>query len=132
MRAHPEVLGILLTSRCNINCRHCCNDSGTAHTGAVSFESIAHLIDSASEIASIPEIGISGGEPFLFPDLLHRVVAYAGARGYSSSITTNGFWGRSTAMPRHLELLRDEGLRSICISSSIFHREFLPAERLQA
>lgn len=90
------------------------------------------MIDDAASVPSINEVGISGGEPFLFPDLLQSVVAYAGTKGYTSSVTTNGFWGRSPAMRDRLVSLNEVGLRALCISSSIFHQEFLAPDRLRA
>jgi len=122
----PEVLGVLLTSKCNIVCRHCCNDSHPFHTGAVRFEDIAHLIEMARDVPSIKEIGISGGEPFLFIPLLHRVIQFAASLGFTSSITTNGFWAKSSSSAsRLLGELKASGLRAINISTSVFHQEFL-------
>ena len=132
VHANPSVIGILLTSKCNIACRHCCNESGPGHAGSVEFSSIARAIDEATHIPSVRQIGFSGGEPFLFLDLLHRAVEYAGSRGYSSSVTTNGFWGQSRAIDGHLRTLRDAGLTSLCISTSAFHQEFLSSARLSA
>jgi MoaA/NifB/PqqE/SkfB family radical SAM enzyme len=121
----PDVLGILLTAKCNISCRHCCNDSHPRNIGAVAFDDAARLIESAREIPSIREIGISGGEPFLFYELLCQVVEFAASLGFSSSVTTNGFWVRSPlALPR-LETLRASGLKAIHISTSAFHQEFI-------
>ena len=126
------MLGVLITSKCNISCRHCCNDSHPKHKGSVEFEEIRKLIDGALLVRSIREIGISGGEPFLFLELLHRIAAYAGSSGLSASVTTNGFWGASPGILPHLARLKAEGVRAINISSSIFHQEFLRPERLIA
>src|SRR5690348_622726 len=98
----PEVLGVLLTSKCNFTCRHCCNESAPANTHTARFEDIARLIDESCGIPSIREVGISGGEPFLFVELLRRVVLHAAACGLQASVTTNGFWGRSRGAARLL------------------------------
>jgi MoaA/NifB/PqqE/SkfB family radical SAM enzyme len=82
----------------------------------------------ATDIPTIREIGISGGEPFLFLPLLQDVVRFARDLGFSSSVTTNGFWGRSARGPKMLEDLAASGLRAIHISTSVFHREFVAAE----
>jgi MoaA/NifB/PqqE/SkfB family radical SAM enzyme len=121
----PDVLGVLLTSKCNISCRHCCNDSHPQHSGAVSFEDIAQLIEGARGIPSISEIGISGGEPFLFLPLLHRVIQFATGCGFTSSVTTNGFWGTAAGARRILQDLKTSGLRAVCVSTSGFHQEFI-------
>jgi hypothetical protein len=120
----PEVLGILLTSKCNFTCRHCCNESEPANSETARFEEVARLIDEAREIPSIREVGVSGGEPFLFVSLLRSVVRHAAARGLRASVTTNGFWGRSRGAPRLLAELHSDGLTAVHISTSTFHQEF--------
>lgn len=124
----PDVLGLLLTTKCNIACRHCCNDSHPSHHGAAPFEDIAKAIRMAMAVPSIREIGLSGGEPFLFLPLLRRVIAFARECGFSASVTTNGFWGRAPRARRMLDELAAEGLHAIHVSTSAFHREFVAAE----
>jgi MoaA/NifB/PqqE/SkfB family radical SAM enzyme len=116
---------MLLTSKCNISCRHCCNDSGPSHSGAARFEDIARIIEMARGIPSIKEVGISGGEPFMFIPLLHRIIQFAASAGFTSSVTTNGFWGRSVRAAQLLEDLKTSGLRAVHISTSVFHQEFV-------
>lgn len=120
-----NVLGVLLTSKCNISCRHCCNDSHPLQSGAVGFEDVAELIESARDIPSIREIGLSGGEPFLFIPLLRRVIQFAASLGFTSSVTTNGYWARSSEALRLLQDLQANGLRAINLSTSVFHQEFI-------
>jgi MoaA/NifB/PqqE/SkfB family radical SAM enzyme len=121
----PDVLGVLLTHRCNIVCRHCCNDSHPAHSGAVDFQEVAHVIEMARTLPSIREVGISGGEPFLFVPLVLRIIKFASELGFSSSITTNGFWANSRSASQTLEDFAAAGLRAVCISTSVFHQEFI-------
>jgi hypothetical protein len=123
-RGELEVLGVLLTSKCNFTCRHCCNESEPANSESVRLREVACLIDEAGEIPSIREIGVSGGEPFLFVSLLRRVVRHAAARGLRASVTTNGFWGQSRGAPRLLAELQSDGLTAVHISTSTFHQEF--------
>jgi MoaA/NifB/PqqE/SkfB family radical SAM enzyme len=56
-----EVLGVLLTSKCNFTCRHCCNESEPANSETVRFEEVARLIDEAREIRSIREVDTYAG-----------------------------------------------------------------------
>lgn len=129
----PSVLGLIITHKCNLKCRHCCNDSHPRRTGVVPFEDLARLIEEASGLPGIREVGISGGEPFLLIPLVRRLVQLAGSRGLSSSITTNGFWAKAPARARAtLADLRGCGLRSVCISTSPFHQEFLDLDDLKA
>jgi MoaA/NifB/PqqE/SkfB family radical SAM enzyme len=122
----PSVLGLLITSKCNIVCRHCCNDSHPLNSGSVTFEEAARLIEMAREIPTIREIGISGGEPFLFITLLRGIVQAASCAGFTSSITTNGFWGRAPELASPLlSELKQHGLRAINLSTSVFHQEYI-------
>jgi len=130
--SNPEVLGILLTGKCNLVCRHCCNESHPLNNFVARIDDIRRLIDEAAEVGSIREVGFSGGEPFLFEALLLDAVAYAKARGYRSSITTNGYWGRSARGRRLVAALKDRGLTMLAISTSTFHREFVSVETVIA
>jgi MoaA/NifB/PqqE/SkfB family radical SAM enzyme len=122
----PHVLGILMTAKCNIVCRHCCNDSHPLNATTVPFEQIAHAIEMACDVPSIKEVGISGGEPFLFVPLLLRIIEFAATKGFTSSVTTNGSWGKhSERASTLLSQLKAAGLRAINISTSKFHQEFV-------
>lgn len=120
----PEVLGLLITNKCNFACRHCCNESGPANANTVPIEDVARLIDEARDVPSIREVGLSGGEPFLYLPIVRQIVRGAAALGLSVSVTTNGFWGRSPAAPKLLADLRSDGLTALHISTSEFHEEF--------
>lgn len=128
----PTVLGILLTSKCNISCRHCCNCSGPGSDRVVSLDYIKDLIDDAAKIGSITEVGLSGGEPFLFLDHVRDAMRHARGHGFTASVTTNGFWGRSRRADRMLSDLQADGLTSLCISTSQFHQEFIRVETVVA
>lgn len=57
--------------------------------------------------------------------LLHRVIQFAASLGFTSSVTTNGYWARSSDALRLLQDLEASGLRAINISTSVFHQEFV-------
>ena len=125
---NPDVLGILLTSKCSIACRHCCNESAPGHESTRSYAESEQLLAAARAIDTLKEIGISGGEPFMYVPLLRSVVRLAVRYGYTVSVTTNGFWARSpVAAARLMAMLRSDGLAALHISTSAFHREFLDA-----
>jgi MoaA/NifB/PqqE/SkfB family radical SAM enzyme len=128
----PNVLGILLTSKCNITCRHCCNHSHPTAEHTVEINDLERAIDAAADLPSITDVGFSGGEPMIKLKLLLAGVRRAAARGYAVSVTTNGFWGRSTGAARMLDDLREAGLTTLWISASIFHREFVALETVAA
>jgi MoaA/NifB/PqqE/SkfB family radical SAM enzyme len=126
----PDVLGILLTTNCNLSCRHCCNDSGPTRHTSLNFEEIQKVIFDARNVSSIKEIGISGGEPFLKMELLRETVKYASSFGFGVSVTSNGFWGQAAGSKKLLSSLQRDGLTSVCISTSVYHQEFVPLGRV--
>lgn len=126
-----EVLGLIFTEKCNFRCRHCCNESSPQGEHALSLDEMLVHVAEAAATGRFREIGLSGGEPFLFPRQLLQVVSCARECGLSSSVTTNGFWGFSTRHAlRTLEPLVAAGLASVNVSISPFHLEFTSVDRI--
>ena len=61
-------------TRCNIECRHCFNNSGPRETsfGLMTFEAVSRAI-AAAAARGVREIYFTGGEPFLHAQLLEMV-----------------------------------------------------------
>jgi MoaA/NifB/PqqE/SkfB family radical SAM enzyme len=127
-----DLVGFIFTNRCNFACRHCCNESDSHKVAALDLAEIVRGIDEASQCPGVHEIGISGGEPFLFQATLSAVIRHAASRGMPTQVTTNAFWARTPAKAQELlsGLYRD-GLRALNISTSRYHLEFIKPERLQ-
>lgn len=120
-----EVLGFVLTQKCNFRCRHCCNESGPSGAAPMPVEEVQQHIQSAARSGRFCEIGVSGGEPFLFRTQLEQIITTAHACGLTASVTTNGFWAKSRE--RGVEVLGplvQQGLVSVNLSISHFHLEF--------
>lgn len=89
----PSLVGIQITGRCELRCRHCFNDSGPDVARELPFARIASLLD---EIRGwgVRLVRLSGGEP-----TLHRrfrdVVAACNARGIAVELNTNGVYSRT-------------------------------------
>jgi MoaA/NifB/PqqE/SkfB family radical SAM enzyme len=126
-----EVLGFIFTETCNFRCRHCCNESGPDAHATMGATEIEDHIAEAARSGRFREIGISGGEPFLFPGELLVMVQAARRNGLGSSVTTNAYWARTEQRARAtIEPLVRAGLTSIAISVSSFHLEFNSVDRL--
>lgn len=84
-------------------------------------------IDDARRHPEIRSVGFTGGEPFLYYDEMLQTAEYAKKAGLSSTVNTNGFWGRDpeTWGPR-LAQLKEAGVETIAISSDRFHQEYVP------
>lgn len=71
-------------------------------------------------------ISLTGGEPFLEPDLLKRLINYANETGLKTEVVSNGFWAEtpekaeSTLVP-----LRRLGLTVLNLSIDDFHQEYI-------
>ena len=99
------------TNRCNLNCRHCYQDSDhQALDGELSLDEKLDLVDQMGR-AHMPMLAISGGEPAISRDLL-PVLRRAKRRGMHTTIATNG----TTMTPKLATQLAEAGLRYVEIS----------------
>jgi hypothetical protein len=125
------------TYHCNIACRHCYNNSGP-HRKAdrLSLETMLAIV-AEMPAAGIKHLNLSGGEPFLYQDVLMALIAAGRAAGLDRiSIYTNGFWASTDERAaRVLERLAASGfMRShrdhLKVSGGIYHQEFIAFERI--
>ncbi len=91
-----------ITYACNFNCSICFSNSGAAAADELTTDEVKKAIDDA-HAAGVEDIVISGGEPFMRPDLMELLV-YIGSLGIKSRIASNG----SLLNRALLEKLRNE------------------------
>lgn len=103
----PLTLLLLLNRGCNLRCSFC--DLWEGHVHMPVRERLLPLLDDAVAIGT-KTLVITGGEPFLHPDLF-LAVAEAKARGLSVNITTNG-----TRLHKRWAECRDSGVDSLSFS----------------
>jgi radical SAM protein with 4Fe4S-binding SPASM domain len=94
-RPNPS-LHLYVTDACNLACVHCYRYDtpvrGRSHgraSEALSEAEITRLLDDYTAINPEGNIVVSGGEPFLRPDI-YRILARARALGHHSALFTNG------------------------------------------
>ncbi|MDH3349248.1 MAG: phosphotransferase [Desulfobulbaceae bacterium] len=127
----PQSIGYRLTYRCNSQCQHCyCYD----HEDHVKKEELdlataTRVIDEAYAYG-IRGLGLSGGEPFLLPDHVFKLVEHAKALNFRVNLATNAFWAkRSKSARRYLNRLKSLGFKppedSFTISVGQFHLEYI-------
>ncbi len=75
--------------KCLNNCMFCSSNSNCNKNKIIEFEDFKRTIDYFISTGGIEELSISGGEPFLHPDLL-RMVEYAKSKGIRIVIFTSG------------------------------------------
>jgi len=94
----PQVVGVEITGRCQLRCRHCFNHSGPENAHELPLALVVELLD---EMVSwgVSDLRVSGGEPTLHADFW-EIVDAAVARGIRLSLNSNGLY-----TPRMLERL---------------------------
>lgn len=76
------------TRRCNLRCLHCYSQSGPEVTATTPLPMLRGLIEDAVDLG-YGVVGVSGGEPLLYPDLAELLLA-AKDLGCRTTVTTNG------------------------------------------
>jgi hypothetical protein len=127
----PFRVGLLLTKRCDIACAHCWLGPSSNGTD-MSLDEAKVYIEQASRISSVEFISFTGGEPFLLPGLLNKLVGYASAKGFRTECVTNCSWAETTQKTEEtLRTLKESGLDVLNISADDFHQEFVPFENVR-
>ncbi len=112
---HPETLWFNTGTLCNVTCVHCYIDSSPTNDALVYLtesEVVSYLDQLEERRWPVREIGFTGGEPFMNPDIIAMARA-ALERGYEVLILTNAM--RPMMRPKMLQglvaLQRDHGGR---------------------
>lgn len=125
-------LTLVFTLKCTARCDICCTNSSIDRDEKMSLEDAKSYIDQANKISEIKSIDVSGGEPFIFFDLLKDIIAYAKGYGFETSCITNCFWAESRKIAlKKLKKLVDSGLDRLGISADEFHQKHVPHERVK-
>jgi radical SAM protein with 4Fe4S-binding SPASM domain len=80
-----------LTSRCNMRCLHCYQDSYLRKSKNLTLEEIRALACEMRKL-QVEKVGVSGGEPFARPDLFNIIDILEENEIAISSILTNGLF----------------------------------------
>lgn len=125
-------LGIIPSYQCSNRCRHCLYASSAEFTDWMD-EKTMHKI--CTQLANHSEylsgVHIGGGEPLLRVDvtskLIQTILKYQLPLEY---VETNAFWCWSDAKTESVfNTLKESGLRTVLVSVSPFHLEYVPMER---
>ena len=85
----PQIVAFNITSRCNLRCRHCYNDSGSGRQRDLPAEA---LLGIAEEIRDLQprQVCLCGGEPLLCPALF-EIIACLRPHTEGLSLVSNGW-----------------------------------------
>ncbi len=131
----PYRINFRFTHHCNIQCAHCYNFSGP-HQKAVRIETdkMLAIVEDMGR-TGMPNMNLTGGEPFMYLDTVLALVAKAREVGVPIiSMYTNGFFAKTEASGRKvLTRLKAAGFMQeggaeqdhIKVSAGVYHQEFL-------
>lgn len=81
-------VSFIITSACNLRCKHCYMNGGIRKDNELSFEEIRNVLSQLYELGVV-ELEFSGGEPFMRPDLLD-ILRCAHKMDFVLELVTNG------------------------------------------
>lgn len=127
----PSILALHLTYRCPLQCAHCCIDAGPKRRVELCIEDIDRLIENAALNCQFEGIGITGGDPFLLPELVLACLTQAKRFDLRTHIVTSAYWAKSKLeASRCLAAPRQAGLDELCISYDDAHAEYVSFNRI--
>lgn len=124
-------LAILLTENCNAHCKMCCDSRGIVRGKTLTERELDKILNDVKECKQITDIGITGGEPMLYPALIDRIMEFPFDRNVKISIKTNGFWGKNIEdVEKFIEKYKTK-LSYISLSYDEFHMPFIDIQCLK-
>ena len=131
----PYRINFRFTHHCNIQCAHCYNFSGPSMKAErIATERMLAIVDQMPA-SGLPNMNLTGGEPFMYLDTVLALVERARRVGVPIiSMYTNGFFARREANAlKILGQLKQAGFMTgvgaqhdhIKVSAGIYHQEFL-------
>lgn len=99
-----------VTHACNLKCPHCLTDSGKRAVGELDTTQALRLIDRFAG-AQIMYLSLTGGEPFVRPDIM-TLLEYLAETGIRIDVATNGI----SLSEKKIRLLRDLPVFQIQVS----------------
>ena len=124
-------IAILLTENCNARCKMCCDSRGLVKGKTLSIDELDIILHNISQCNEIDVIGITGGEPMLYPKLIKYITDYDYGRKVSVTIKTNGFWGYNRSKAEDFIKENKNKVSFISLSYDGFHKEFIPIESIR-
>jgi pyruvate-formate lyase-activating enzyme len=123
------ILGLYLTNRCNVRCRHCSSGSGPGEPEeGADLEQVLDQVPALVLEGVVRALHVSGGEPFLYVQKLARIASVGRRVGLPVAVNTNAFWAPTLATARS-RLMSLPGVTELFIGTDEYHEEFLPLER---
>jgi Fe-coproporphyrin III synthase len=78
---------IHLLNKCNLSCNHCYLDAGADGTKKLPLDLVMRTLDEADSL-ELSSVQLSGGEPFLYPDI-HKILQTTVGKKFGLTVSTN-------------------------------------------
>ena len=116
-------LAFLLSRKCNLKCKHCCNYSSVLQMEKLGLESIISKIHEAAMLG-VKQIVITGGEPFLFFNEIDTIIKETSNMNLLAAVITNASWAFTLkSCLERLVPLKEAGLNLLVVSYDYFHQQ---------
>jgi Fe-coproporphyrin III synthase len=107
MPHQPGTMLIHLLNRCNLACQYCYLDAGPRRDTSLPVQLVTRSMGESARLG-IGSVWLSGGEPFLYPDLAEVLRSAAAQDSVRVFISTNG----TLIGPEEAALLNDTGAKA--------------------
>lgn len=123
-------LNVIIGNKCTAQCDFCTNESSPKGKIQLASETCRNLVRQAKSLG-FNRIGFSGGEPFLYRELLLELTEIAQNESLNFVIATNGYWGKD-AIEAHdlIRLLYKRGLTKLQISYDTEHAKYVKKDAI--
>lgn len=120
--------GIITNYFCSSKCRHCLYNSGPHREKKYIDRETAEKNLRLVRSLSCSSVHLGGGEPLLRPERLGEILGIAGNVGVTIEyVETNSSWFKDLESAQSILIdLRKKGLKTLLISISPFHNEYIP------
>lgn len=123
---------ILLTGNCNAKCQMCCDSRGVVKGRTLTKDELTKILNDIRECPQITSVGVTGGEPMLYPELVESILNYDYERPMDLSIKTNGFWGMNIEKARSFLERNVSKLNAISFSYDTFHEKYIDIHAIKS
>lgn len=126
-----DYLAFVVSYRCNIECAHCCVESGPDRIDApIPAATMIARVDEMAARAQLRRVAFTGGEPTLFPGSVLPVLRHCRSLALETRVTTNASWARTEEAAGSLAAeYAEAGLTEFAVSCSSYHLRFYGFDR---
>jgi MoaA/NifB/PqqE/SkfB family radical SAM enzyme len=120
---------LVITDKCVLKCEHCFEEAGPENNTFLDAARIDKLAEESIDIFKkyqSREVRITGGDPFLHPDLYQIIRSFAERKNLLGfeilDVETNGWWATDDkTTERYIKMLKEAGVTLLSMTVDYFH-----------